>query len=72
MCKKGKHYMKMQKGFISLGSEGNTINIDCVDKEKTYYDTRINKVALIDKFGNRFNIDPKLVVNKMKVRNYND
>lgn len=64
--------MKIQRGFISLGTQGNAINIDCIDKEKTYYDTRINKVALIDKFGNRFNVDPKLVINKMKVRNYND
>ena len=64
--------MKMHKGFISLGSKGNTINIDCIDKEKTYYDTRIEKVALIDEYGNRFNIDPKLVTNKLKVRDYND
>lgn len=64
--------MKIHKGFISLGSEGSMINIDCIDKEKTYYDPRINKVAIIDKFGNRFNVNPKLVINKMKVRNYND
>lgn len=64
--------MKIQRGFISLGTQGNAINIDYIDKEKTYYDTRINKVALIDKFGNRFNVDPKLVIKKMKVRNYND
>lgn len=64
--------MKIQKGFISLGTTGNTINIDCIDKEKTYYDSRINKIALIDKFGNRFNVNPNLVIKKMKVRNYND
>lgn len=64
--------MKIQKGFMSLGSEGNTINISYIDKEKTYFDPRINKVAVIDRFGNRFNVNPKLVINKMKVRNYND
>ena len=59
---------KVPNGFISLGSAESWLNVDCVDQEKSYLDKRINKVAVIDKFGNRFNVDKKLVSGKIKWR----
>lgn len=59
---------RIPKGFISLGSPNSWINIDFVDKEKTYLDKRINKVAIIDVHGCRFNVDPKLVDGKIIYR----
>ena len=57
---------KIPRGFISLGTVGAYINVAEVDQEKSYYDKRIHKFAIIDKFGNRYNIDPKLVKGKLK------
>ena len=59
---------KLPKGFISLGSEHSWLNIDCIDQDKSYLDKRIDKVAVIDKFGNRFNVEPKLLIGKIKWR----
>lgn len=52
------------KCFISLGN-GNSINIDVVDKEKSYLDTKTNKFVLFDKYGTRFFVEPKLTKNKL-------
>lgn len=60
--------MGLPRGFISLGTKESWINVNCVDQEKSYFDKRIDKVAVIDKFGNRFNVDPKLCAGKMKWR----
>lgn len=59
---------KIKKGFISLGAEGNWLNIDYIDQNKSYFDTRFNKVAVIDIYGGRFNVDPKLVRGKITWR----
>ena len=60
--------MGMPKGFISLGSRESWLNVDCIDQDKCYLDKRINKVAVIDKFGNRFNVEEKLLIGKIKWR----
>lgn len=60
--------MGVPRGFVSLGTPGVWLNVDMVDQEKSYLDKRIDKVAVIDKFGNRFNVDPKLLKNKIKWR----
>lgn len=57
---------KLPTGFISLGTVNSWLNVDCIDQEKSYYDPRINKVAVIDKFGNRFNVDKELCIGKFK------
>lgn len=59
---------RLPNGFISLGTKESWLNIDCIDQSKCYLDKRINKVAVIDKFGNRFNVEPKLLVGKIKWR----
>lgn len=59
---------RIQKGFISLGTAGTWLNIDYVDQKKSYFDTRFNKVAVIDIYGGRFNVDPKLCRGKIKWR----
>lgn len=59
---------KLPRGFISLGAPNSWLNVEMVDQDKSYYDKRIDKVAVIDKFGNRFNVEPKLLVGKMKWR----
>lgn len=60
--------MGIPKGFISLGNSQTWLNVDCINQEKCYLDKRIDKVAVIDKFGNRFNVDPKLCVGKITWR----
>lgn len=59
---------KLPKGFISLGNNNSWINIRCVDQNKSYYDPRIDKVAVIDVYGNRFNIERKLVKSKINYK----
>lgn len=59
---------KLPKGFISLGTRESWLNVECIDQEKCYLDKRINKVAVIDKFGNGFNVEPKLCEGKIKWR----
>lgn len=59
---------KLPKGFISLGTRECWLNVEMIDQEKSYLDTRIGKVAVIDKYGARFNVEPKLVAGKIKWR----
>ena len=59
---------KMNKGFLSLGTRDTLINIECIDQDKCYLDKRIGKVAVFDKFGNRFNVEPKLCKGKIRWR----
>ena len=59
---------KIPKGFISLGTSGSWLNVDVIDQDKCYLDKRIDKVAVIDKFGSRFNVDKKLVDGKVRYR----
>jgi len=56
------------KGFINLGAPGFWLNIDYIDQEKSYFDKRYNKVAVIDIYGARYNVDPKLVRGKIHWR----
>jgi hypothetical protein len=59
---------KLPKGFISLGNTSSWLSIKCVDQDKSYYDPRIDKVAVIDIYGNRFNVERKLVENKINYK----
>ena len=60
--------MKVQRGFISLGAEGQWLNILVIDQEKSYLDKRFNKVAVIDIYGTRYNVDKHLVDGKISYR----
>jgi len=59
---------RIPKGFISLGTSESWLNTDFIDQDKCYLDKRIGKVAVIDVYGSRFNVDPKLLVGKIKWR----
>ena len=59
---------KIKEGFISLGAPGSWLNIDYIDQQKSYFDKRFGKVAVIDIYGGRFNVDPKLVKGKITWR----
>lgn len=56
----------MPKGFISLGCEGNWLNVDFINQDKCFYDKQLKKVAVIDVYGSRFNVDRKLCEGKIK------
>lgn len=60
--------MKVPKGFISLGTAGTFINIDCLDLKKSYINKRINKAVIFDKFNQKFELDLILVKDRLSLR----
>lgn len=58
---------RIPKGFISIGGD-TMLNIDVIDQKASYFDKRINKVAVIDIYGTRFNVDPNLIKGKISWR----
>lgn len=58
---------RIPKGFISIGGDA-LLNINVIDQEASYFDKRINKVAVIDIYGIRYNVDPILIKGKITWR----
>ena len=56
----------MLKGFVPIG-DNSYINEDYIDKNRTHYDSRIDKVMLFDIYGNKYTIPKGCVKNKLKV-----
>lgn len=61
--------MSMPKGFIPI--KDGWINISCINQEKCYYDKKINKVVIFDKFNNKYCIDKKAIKGKLEI-NYGE
>lgn len=59
--------MSMPKGFISVG-KNNWLNINAINMEKTYIDTKLNKVIVVDKFDIKHTIDRKEFERKVELK----
>lgn len=60
--------MRVPKGFLALGAAENWLNISYIDQSKCFYDKKLKLVAVIDVFGNRYNVPKKLCKNKIQWR----
>lgn len=52
------------KGFVCI-AQGCYVNQDLIDKEKTYYDVRLDKVVLFDIYGNKYLVSKDLYKGKI-------
>ena len=52
------------KGFVCI-AQGCYINKDLIDKEKTYYDVRQDRVILFDIYGNKYLVSKDLYDGKI-------
>lgn len=57
----------MPKGFISVG-KNNWLNVNAINMEETYIDTKLNKVIVVDKFGIKHTIDRKEFERKVELK----
>ena len=56
------------KNFIATGREGDSLNINVIDIQRSYIDLKLNKAFIYDIYGFRYNCDPKLVRKKLELR----
>ena len=54
------------KGFICI-NQNCYVNEDLIDKDKTYYDSRKDKVVVFDVYGNKYYVDKELVKGQLNV-----
>ena len=54
------------KGFICINPNC-YVNEDLIDKDKTYYDSRKDKVVVFDVYGNKYYVDKELVKGQLNV-----
>ena len=55
------------KGFVCI-AQGCYVNKDLIDKEKTQYDSKRDKVIVCDIYGNNYFVDKELVRDLIKVK----
>lgn len=55
------------KGFVCINPNC-YVNADLIDKEKTHYDSKRDKVVVFDIYGNSYFVDKELVRDLIKVK----
>ena len=59
--------MAIPKGFIPI--KDGWINVNNIDKDKCYFDEKMNKAVIFDTHGNKYCIDKKVLKGKMEIKN---
>ena len=54
------------KGFVCINPNC-YVNEDLIDKEKTHYDSKRDKVVVFDVYGNKYYVDKELVKGQLNV-----
>ena len=54
------------RGFVCI-AQGCFVNEDLIDKDKSHYDPKTDKVVVCDYYGNTYLVDKTLIKGKIKV-----